>query len=156
MNQLNTSKQCIYVYIYPLPLEPPSHSCISSLWVIIEHQAELPVLYSSISLAVFYMVVCICQCYSINPSHLPSPYFDSSELRIAGALVMEAHGWCLSSDFHPASCHSTTSVPENNEAVSVAICRWLFLPLTILLRLIVPLTPCSWFRSLIKIDAWAD
>ena len=35
------------VYMYPLPLEPPSHPCIPPLWVVPEHRAELPVLYSS-------------------------------------------------------------------------------------------------------------
>lgn len=37
----------------------------------------------------------------------PSPYFgrsDTSGLMVAGVLVMEAHGWYLSSDFHPVSC----------------------------------------------------
>ena len=41
MNQL-------YVYIYPLPLEPPP--TIPALWVITEDQAELPVLCSSFRL----------------------------------------------------------------------------------------------------------
>ena len=45
----------LWVYIYPLPLEPPSHPpSISPLRVITEHQAELPVLYSSFPLAICF------------------------------------------------------------------------------------------------------
>ena len=45
MNQL-------YVYIYPLPCEPPS---ISTLSAIMEHRAELPVLYNRFPLASYFM-----------------------------------------------------------------------------------------------------
>ena len=44
MNQL-------YVNIYPIPLEPPYDPHIPPLWVITDHQTELPVLYSSFPLA---------------------------------------------------------------------------------------------------------
>ena len=37
----------------PLPSSHPSHSCISSLWVIIEHQAELPVLYGTFPVGIY-------------------------------------------------------------------------------------------------------
>ena len=47
----------VYVYIYSLPPEPPSHICIPPLWVVTEHQAELPAWYSKFPLAIylFYM-----------------------------------------------------------------------------------------------------
>ena len=41
--------------MYPLPLGPPSHLLpIPALYVITEHQAELPVLYSSFPLAIYF------------------------------------------------------------------------------------------------------
>ena len=42
-----------HAYIGPLPPEPPSHTPPPPFWVIIEHQTELPVLYSNFS-PVFY------------------------------------------------------------------------------------------------------
>ena len=43
-----------YVYIFPLPLEPLSHPRISPLQVITEHQAELPVWYSTFLLFIYF------------------------------------------------------------------------------------------------------
>ena len=40
-------------YTYPLPFGPPSHPFIPPIWVITEHQAELPVLSSSFPGVVF-------------------------------------------------------------------------------------------------------
>ena len=40
----------LYVNIYPIPLEPPYDPHIPPLWVITDHQTELPVLYSSFPL----------------------------------------------------------------------------------------------------------
>ena len=44
-----------YVYMYPLPLEPPSHSLtpIPPIWLT-EHWIELPVLYSNFPLAIYF------------------------------------------------------------------------------------------------------
>ena len=44
----------ISVYIYPLPLEPPSHLPMPPLWIVTEHWAELPVLYGSFPLAIYF------------------------------------------------------------------------------------------------------
>ena len=44
---------------------PPFHPSGSST----EHQAELPLLYSSFPLAILHMIVCICQCYFLNLSY---------------------------------------------------------------------------------------
>ena len=41
----------LYVYLYPLPLGPPSHPSIPPIQFITEHRAELPVLYSRFPLA---------------------------------------------------------------------------------------------------------
>ena len=38
--------QAYVCYIYPIPLEPPSYRITPSLWVIIEQEAELPVIHS--------------------------------------------------------------------------------------------------------------
>ena len=49
----------MYVYIYPLPLESPSHaphSLIPPLKVITEHRAELPVLYIAASFQLVMVV----------------------------------------------------------------------------------------------------
>ena len=43
-----------YVYIYPFPLEPPSHVLIPPLWDIREHEAEFPVLKGSFLLALCF------------------------------------------------------------------------------------------------------
>ena len=43
-----------FTYISPLPFKPPSHAPILSLQVVTEHQAELPVLYSTFPLAVCF------------------------------------------------------------------------------------------------------
>ena len=43
------------VCIYPLPLELPSAHPIPPLWVITEHQAEFPVLYSSFPQAIYFV-----------------------------------------------------------------------------------------------------
>ena len=53
----------LYVYIYPLPPESHSYPAIPPLWVIAEHQAELPVLYSMFAPAVYFThgVVYICR-----------------------------------------------------------------------------------------------
>ena len=70
MNQL-------YVYTCPLPLEPPSRTLVPPLWVITEHRAELPVLYSSFPLAIcfthgdVYINMSTLLCQAIPPS--PSP-----------------------------------------------------------------------------------
>ena len=61
----------LYVYIYPIPLEPPSYPpyhCSRS-----SQSTELHVLYRAAlhQLSVLHMVVYICQCYSINSSHPP-------------------------------------------------------------------------------------
>ena len=64
------------VYIYPLPFKPPFQSPITSLKVIIEHGAELPVLYSSFPLALYftqsglYMAVLLSQFIPPSPSPL--------------------------------------------------------------------------------------
>ena len=42
------------VYIIPLPVEPSSHPAIPPISGITEHQAELPVLYSSFPLASYF------------------------------------------------------------------------------------------------------
>ena len=54
MNQL-------YVYIYTLLLQPASHPTPphSTPCVVTEHQAELPVLYSSFPLAIYFMHGCL-------------------------------------------------------------------------------------------------
>ena len=44
----------LYVYTCPLPLEPPSRTLVPLLWVITEHRAELPVLYSSFPIAIYF------------------------------------------------------------------------------------------------------
>ena len=66
----------LYVYIYTLPLGPPSYPPAPlPLQAITEHWAELPVLYSSFPLAIclthgsVYMSVLLCQFV------LPSPVF---------------------------------------------------------------------------------
>ena len=43
-----------FTYIYPLPFKSPSHAPILPLQVVTEHQAELPVLYSTFPLAVCF------------------------------------------------------------------------------------------------------
>ena len=50
----------LYVYVYPLPLDPPSHPVIAiPLQVITECQAEIPVLCSSLPLASSFTLLCI-------------------------------------------------------------------------------------------------
>ena len=69
MNQL-------HIYIYLLPLEPPSHppTPIPPLQVITEHQAELPVLYISFPLAISFthgsVYVSVLLSQSISPYRL--------------------------------------------------------------------------------------
>ena len=78
MNQL-------YIYVYPLPLESPSHpSWIQSIQVITEHPTshlfytwQYVHIYRSIPIFIYihtYIYIYIYQCYSFNPSHplLPS------------------------------------------------------------------------------------
>ena len=52
----------IYMYIYPLPLEPPSTP--------LDHH-RAPSWVPRATLAILHMVVCIRQCYSLNSSHPP-------------------------------------------------------------------------------------
>ena len=68
----------LYVDIYPLLLEPPSHpSVAAAIYVIAEHRAELPALHSSFPLAVLHMLVCasllLLQSVPPSPSLLCSP-----------------------------------------------------------------------------------
>ena len=63
MNQL-------LVYMYPLPREPPSHPSRSSLS---PELSSLCYIAASYQLSILYMVVYICQCYSLNLSHLLLP-----------------------------------------------------------------------------------
>ena len=52
---LDNNMNQLYVDLYPLCLEPPSHfPLIPHLEVITEHQAELPVLYSRFPLAIYF------------------------------------------------------------------------------------------------------
>ena len=45
----------LYLHIRPHPLGPPfHHGPIPPLWVITEHLAELPVLFSSFPLAIYF------------------------------------------------------------------------------------------------------
>ena len=67
----NKVKQ-LYVYIHPLPLEPPSHPSRSP------QSAELSSLcytvashYHYISIIILHIVVYICHCYSFNSSNPP-------------------------------------------------------------------------------------
>ena len=53
-----------WVYMHPLPLEPPSHSSLPV-------QVELPASYSNCHwLSVLHMAIYMFQCYSLNSSHL--------------------------------------------------------------------------------------
>ena len=68
----------LYVDIYPLLLEPPSHpSVAAAIYVIAEHRAELPALHSSFPLAVLHVLVCasllLLQSVPPSPSLLCSP-----------------------------------------------------------------------------------
>ena len=53
----NNKGNQLYVYIYPLLLEPPSHAPtpILSIQVIIQHQAEPPALYSRFPLVIYFI-----------------------------------------------------------------------------------------------------
>ena len=62
----------LYVYIYPLPLGPPSYPCRSSQST---RLSSLCYTAASHQLFVVHMVLCVCQCYSPNSSH---PLFLSS------------------------------------------------------------------------------
>ena len=42
---------CIYIHMHPIPFKPPPH--IPLLWVVTEHQAGLPVLYSFLPIICF-------------------------------------------------------------------------------------------------------
>ena len=80
MNQLN-------VYIYPLPLGPPSHStAIPPLYVITEHRAELPVLHSRFPLAIYFTYGSVYTSISISqfipPPIPPTPTYFLSHLRV--------------------------------------------------------------------------
>ena len=73
----------LYVYIYPLPLGPPSHPMppFHPSKVTTEHRAELPILHSSFPLlSVLQMAVHRCQSQSPNSFHspLPSPLIVST------------------------------------------------------------------------------
>ena len=59
----------MYTYISSLLNLPPTSHPIPPLWVIAEHQVELPVLYSNFLLSVLQMVMCVFQCYTLNSSH---------------------------------------------------------------------------------------
>ena len=84
---------CVCVCVYPLRVEPSSHSSlIPPLWVITEHQAELPVLDSSFLLAIrfthggVHMSVLLSQ--FIPPS--PSPSVSTSPFSICpGAFSLD-------------------------------------------------------------------
>ena len=73
MNQL-------YVYIYPLPLEPPSHPPTSHPSRISQSTklSSLCCIAASHQLSTLHMVVYICQCYSLNSSHSPFPAVSTS------------------------------------------------------------------------------
>ena len=62
----------LYVYIYPLPLEPPSPP-IPPRQVITEHRAELPVLYSRFPLAICFTHGSVCMSVLISQFVPPSP-----------------------------------------------------------------------------------
>ena len=88
----------LYIYIYPLPLGPPSHPGIPFIQVITEHRAELPVLCSRLPLAIYftygsvYMSVLISQ--FIPPS--PSP---SVSTRLCICISIPAQQICSSVPF---------------------------------------------------------
>ena len=81
----------IYIYIhthihmYPFLLSPPFLPAPTSpLWVITEHQAGFPVLFSSFPFSVLHRTVCICQCYFFNLSH---PHFPLEVHSSVGSSV---------------------------------------------------------------------
>ena len=89
MNQL-------YVYIYPLSLEPPK-APIPHFWIIIEHPAELPVLHRSFPLAVcftcssVYTSMLLSQFTPLPPPHSLSPCVQS----LFSMSVSLFLGWAL-------------------------------------------------------------
>ena len=46
--------QISHIYMYPFPLKLTTHTLILRLYVVTEHQAGLPVLYSSFPLAIYF------------------------------------------------------------------------------------------------------
>ena len=85
----------LYVYLYPFPLGPLSQhpSPIPPIWVIREHQAELLVLYSSFTLAIYfthhsvYMLIHRSQFFSLSLSLVVStcPFSMSVSLSLCPA-----------------------------------------------------------------------
>ena len=70
ISAVQQSESAVCIHISTLSwVSLPLHPLIPLLWVITEHQAELPVQYSSFPLSTVRMAVCICQCCSPNPSH---------------------------------------------------------------------------------------
>ena len=76
----------LYVYIYLLPPEPPSHLLLAPLQVLTEHRAlQLPVsTAASHQLPVLHTVVYLCQCHSLSSSH-----------RLLPPLYPQVHYLCL-------------------------------------------------------------
>ena len=96
----------LYVYIYPLPLEAPSHTLIPPFWVITEHRAELPVLYSSSPRALCFthgrlyisMLLSICSILSLPPlcpqvSFVRYYYFANKGSSSQGYGFSSGHVW---------------------------------------------------------------
>ena len=73
----------LYVYTYSLPLQPPSHSPIPPIQVITEHRAELPVLYCSFPLAIYFTHGSVF--ISIHPPFHP-PLFLQSVLYVCASI----------------------------------------------------------------------
>ena len=64
----------LYVYMYHLPFEPPSHASVPPLQIITGHQTELPLLHTSFPLAICFTHGSVCRSLPISPfiPHCPS------------------------------------------------------------------------------------
>ena len=74
-----TTWACTHIY----PLSCASLPSPILLYIITEHQAELPVIYSGFLLAILHVVMYVCQYYTLNLSHSILLYIcvcDSSQM----------------------------------------------------------------------------
>ena len=113
-----TMKRISHIHSYIPPLRPPSQGAPPNppLWVITEHGAELPVLFSRFPLAIccthgsLYMSVLIAQCVPPSPS-LPGAHVHSLQTILA-APSPPSPGPDLSSSLLPSSGTNGSLLPE--------------------------------------------
>ena len=87
-NKVNQLYICIYPHVLSILRLPPTLP-IPPLWVVTEHRADLPVLFTCFPLAIYF--ACGSVCVSMPPSHFVPAYPSSSLCRQVHSLRLRLY-----------------------------------------------------------------